>query len=60
MILINNSHSALDDLPVQPVLQDKTAILRHLQKTDPESLALAGDWTDSANSLLKIKIKLEQ
>ncbi|KIK69636.1 hypothetical protein GYMLUDRAFT_236138 [Collybiopsis luxurians FD-317 M1] len=44
----------------KPDLQDKAAILHHLQKTDPESLALAGDWTDSANSLVKIKQKLEQ
>ncbi|KAJ3856632.1 Sas10 C-terminal domain-containing protein [Lentinula lateritia] len=45
---------------VQPVLQDKPSILRHLQKTDPECLALAGDWTDSATTLMKTKLKLEK
>ncbi|KAJ3731009.1 Sas10 C-terminal domain-containing protein [Lentinula guzmanii] len=45
---------------IQPILKDKSSILRHLQKTDPESLALAGDWTDSASSLMKTKQKLEK
>ncbi|KAF9077570.1 Sas10 C-terminal domain-containing protein [Rhodocollybia butyracea] len=55
------SSDILDVHPVvRPMLQDKTSILGHLQKTDPESLALAGDWTDSAQSLVKIKQKLEQ
>ncbi|KAJ4482243.1 Sas10 C-terminal domain-containing protein, partial [Lentinula aciculospora] len=44
----------------QPVLLDKSSIIRHLQKSDPESLALAGDWTDSATSLMKTKHKIEK
>lgn len=58
----NTSFSHLDEesVPVQPVLQDKPSILRHLQKTDPECLALAGDWTDSATTLMKTKQKLEK
>ncbi|KAF5389306.1 hypothetical protein D9757_003456 [Collybiopsis confluens] len=55
---VTTDTDVLDD--VRAVLPDKAAILHHLQKTDPESLALARDWTDSASSLVKIKQKLEQ
>ncbi|KAJ3875736.1 Sas10 C-terminal domain-containing protein [Lentinula edodes] len=55
-----SDHLDAASVPVQPVLQDKPSILRHLQKTDPECLALAGDWTDSATTLMKTKQKLEK
>ncbi|KAI3607630.1 hypothetical protein WG66_004982 [Moniliophthora roreri] len=40
--------------------QDQKSIVRHLERTDPISLALARDWTDTAQSLLKSKSKLEK
>ncbi|THV05235.1 hypothetical protein K435DRAFT_826449 [Dendrothele bispora CBS 962.96] len=39
--------------------QDKGSLLRHLEKTDPESLALARDWTDTAENLIKTRQKLQ-
>ncbi|KAI0693985.1 Sas10 C-terminal domain-containing protein [Cytidiella melzeri] len=46
------------DEPVPPVQlqslpQDKLGLLRHLQKTSPEALALAGDWDSAARQLIK-------
>ena len=32
---------------------DKQSILRHLEKTSPETLALAFEWDDIANSVAK-------
>ena len=55
----------LSDLaePVQVVLpalpNDKKSIIRHLQKNNPEVLALAGDWDDSIHNLMKTREKLE-
>ncbi|EED81030.1 predicted protein [Postia placenta Mad-698-R] len=51
----------LTDLPapaVQPLPQDKPSLLRHLEKTSPESLALARDWDDIARQLLQTQVKL--
>ena len=52
------------DEPVQPVVQplptDKQALLRHLEKTNPEALALAHDWEDVAYSVIKSKAKIEK
>ena len=39
--------------------QDKESLLRWLEKTNPESLALARDWEDTAEALMKTKAKLE-
>ncbi|KAH8824904.1 Sas10 C-terminal domain-containing protein [Flagelloscypha sp. PMI_526] len=36
-----------------PLLTDKNAILRHMEKTSPETLALARDWDEVARSLVK-------
>ncbi|KAI1794865.1 Sas10 C-terminal domain-containing protein, partial [Ganoderma leucocontextum] len=53
----------LVDEPVQSVVQlpqDKQALLRHLEKTNPEALALAHDWDDVAYNVMKSKAKLEK
>ncbi|TBU45012.1 Sas10 C-terminal domain-containing protein [Dichomitus squalens] len=51
------------DEPVQPVVQlpqDKQSLLRHLEKTNPEALALAHDWDDVAYNIVKSKAKIEK
>ena len=51
------------DEPVQPVVelpQDKQSLLRHLEKTNPEALALAHDWDDVAYNVIKCKSKIEK
>ncbi|KAF9013454.1 Sas10 C-terminal domain-containing protein [Cyathus striatus] len=45
-------------LPVLP--SDKKSLLRHLEKTSPETLALARDWGDSVETLMKTKAKIEK
>lgn len=49
--------------PAAPVIQklpeDKGARLRHLEKTSPEALALAGDWDDAARTLIKTQAKID-
>ena len=45
---------------VQQLPQDKQSLLRHLEKTNPEALALANDWEDVAYSLMKSKGKIEK
>jgi len=37
---------------------DKKSLLRHLEKTSPEALALARDWDDTIQSLEKAKQKI--
>ncbi|KAA1469751.1 hypothetical protein DENSPDRAFT_816924 [Dentipellis sp. KUC8613] len=44
----------------QPVLQDKKAIIRHLQKTSPETLALANDWEDVAQKLVRSQERIKE
>ncbi|KAK7690394.1 hypothetical protein QCA50_007052 [Cerrena zonata] len=44
---------------VQTLPQDKEGLLRHLEKTNPESLALARDWDDTARSLMKAQAAME-
>ncbi|KAJ8469637.1 hypothetical protein ONZ51_g8864 [Trametes cubensis] len=50
------------DEPTQPAAQalpqDKPSLLRHLEKTNPEALALANDWDDVAHSLVKAQAKI--
>ena len=52
------------DEPAPPVVQqlpqDKQSLLRHLEKTNPEALALAGDWEDVAYTIVKSKAKIEK
>jgi U3 small nucleolar RNA-associated protein 3 len=45
---------------IQPLPQDKQALLRHLEKTSPETLALARDWDDIARSVVKAGEKLKK
>ncbi|TFK73580.1 hypothetical protein BDN72DRAFT_814143 [Pluteus cervinus] len=40
--------------------RDPKELVRHLEKTNPESIALARDWADTARSVAKAKLKLEQ
>ncbi|KAF7985511.1 hypothetical protein HWV62_3725 [Athelia sp. TMB] len=46
--------------PTHTFPQDKQELLRHLEKTNPESLALARDWDDTAWSLVKAQTKLKK
>ncbi|KAH9948836.1 Sas10 C-terminal domain-containing protein [Amylocystis lapponica] len=43
---------------VQPLLTDKYALLRHLEKTNPEALALARDWDDVVYQLVQAEEKI--
>jgi hypothetical protein len=43
-----------------PLPQDKAALLRHLEKTSPETLALARDWEDVAWALTTAQAKLDK
>ncbi|KAF8631771.1 hypothetical protein AX17_004986 [Amanita inopinata Kibby_2008] len=40
--------------------KDKKSLFRHLEKNNPEALALAGDWDDSVQNLFKTRYKLEK
>ncbi|KAG9227506.1 something about silencing protein 10 [Pleurotus ostreatus] len=46
-------------VPLPNVGQDKKSLLRHLEKTNPITLALARDWDDTARSLIRTREKLE-
>lgn len=52
----------LDPLPAAiPALStDKQSLLRHLEKTNPEALALAKDWEDVAHQLHRTRLKIEK
>ncbi|KAF8073806.1 Sas10 C-terminal domain-containing protein [Lyophyllum atratum] len=43
---------------VEPLPQDQKLLLRHLEKTSPETLALARDWEDTVENLAKTQEKL--
>jgi U3 small nucleolar RNA-associated protein 3 len=51
--LANLSPSDLAPVPVViiPLPQDKKSLIRHLEKTSPETLALARDWQDAVEEL---------
>ncbi|KAJ7134521.1 Sas10 C-terminal domain-containing protein [Mycena epipterygia] len=51
---------AIEDSPplMEPIPQDPKSLLRHLEKTSPETLALARDWEDTAESLTKTRQKI--
>ena len=52
---------AMEDPPaVQSIPQDKISLLRHLEKTSPETLALARDWEDTALSLNRCRDKIDR
>lgn len=42
-----------------PPTTDKKTLLRHLEKTSPESLALARDWEDTVRNLQNVKQRIE-
>lgn len=44
---------------LQSLPQDKQGLLRHLQKTNPEALALAGDWDGTARQLIRVQEQIE-
>lgn len=44
----------------QPVLLDKKDALRHLEKTNPETLALANDWEDIAAQVVHTQEKIKE
>ncbi|KAL0581015.1 something about silencing protein 10 [Marasmius crinis-equi] len=46
--------------PAKALPKDKNSIIRHLERTDPLSLALARDWSDTTQDLLKAKERVEQ
>lgn len=45
---------------IQAFPTDKRSIIRHLEKTNPESLALARDWDDTVHKLQKTHLKIEK
>jgi U3 small nucleolar RNA-associated protein 3 len=38
--------------------QDKNSIIHHLEKTSPETLALARDWEDTAQNLVDTQVEI--
>lgn len=48
------------DVVTEPILLDKNAILRNVEKTNPETLALAYDWEDTAQKLVRSQQKLKK
>ncbi|KAF8650171.1 hypothetical protein AX16_005405 [Volvariella volvacea WC 439] len=47
-------------MPVAPALpKDDKQLMRHLEKANPEALALARDWADTAHKVAKAKARLE-
>ncbi|KAJ7044002.1 Sas10 C-terminal domain-containing protein [Mycena alexandri] len=48
-----------DSMPAaEPLPQDTKSLIRQLEKTSPETLALARDWEDTAESLTKTRRKI--
>ncbi|KAJ3541270.1 hypothetical protein NM688_g6111 [Phlebia brevispora] len=45
---------------VENLPSDKQSLLRHLEKTNPEALALARDWDDIARTLVRTQQKIAQ
>lgn len=43
---------------IAPLPKDKKLLIRHLEKTSPEALALARDWDDTAQSLMRSREKI--
>lgn len=54
-------HSVLLDASApatQPLPSDTPSLLRHLEKNNPEALALARDWDDTIRKLLETQLKI--
>lgn len=47
-------------LEEQSLPTDPKFLLKHLEKTDPESFALARDWADTVHSLSQAREKLSE
>jgi hypothetical protein len=45
---------------VAPIPTEPQDIIRHLQKTNPEALALARDWEDTAEDLIHAEANIKQ
>jgi U3 small nucleolar RNA-associated protein 3 len=43
---------------VAPLPQDTNSIIRHLEKTSPETLALTRDWEDTAHNLMETQAEI--
>jgi len=43
---------------VQPLPKDREALIKHIERTNPETLALARDWDDIAHALVKAQAKI--
>lgn len=55
------SVSEADEAPSIPSLpKDRLSVLRHLEKTNPEALALARDWDDTVWTLTNTRKKIAQ
>jgi U3 small nucleolar RNA-associated protein 3 len=46
--------------PSGPAARDKKSLLRHLEVTSPETLALAREWADVASDLYEIQAAIKQ
>ncbi|KZT64929.1 hypothetical protein DAEQUDRAFT_677736 [Daedalea quercina L-15889] len=59
-VAADNDEMVLDvPAPVlQPLPSDRQSVLRHLEKNNPEALALARDWDDTVRKLLETQLKL--
>lgn len=51
------SHS-VSEMPVEPL--DRVTAIRRLEKTSPETLALAREWEDVARDLMHAQQRLEE
>ncbi len=45
---------------VVPVPQDKQSLIRHLEKTSPETIALAHEWDDLIQAIAKTGEKMKR
>jgi U3 small nucleolar RNA-associated protein 3 len=53
--------SETDEAPSIPSLpKDRQSLFRHLEKTNPEALALARDWDDTVWALMNTQKKIAQ
>lgn len=43
----------------QQLPQDRKLLIRHLEKTSPETLALARDWGDAVETLARTQEKIK-
>jgi len=61
LLTLDGKSDILDSLPETiPLSMDKKSLLRHLEKTNPESLALAKDWDGVAHQLHRTRLKIEK